>query len=137
MAKSAGTMFLLRDLEEKNIDPLAFRYLILTAHYRTKLNFTWESLEAATQSFSRLQDFIRELQSAKKISNGKSLEIFQKEFEQSITNDLDTPKAVGTIWKLFHTYHKNPADYDPKAILKLLYQWDEILGIRLKQIKKI
>ena len=44
MSKSLGNFFTLNDLESKGFDPMAFRYLILTSHYRSKLNFTWKSL---------------------------------------------------------------------------------------------
>ena len=47
MAKSANNFFKLKDLEDKGFNPIEFRYLCLTAHYRDKLNFTWESLKGA------------------------------------------------------------------------------------------
>ncbi|MEK9146679.1 MAG: cysteine--tRNA ligase, partial [Patescibacteria group bacterium] len=47
MAKSLGNIFTLTDVVKKSFDPIALRYLFLTAHYRSKLNFTWKSLEAA------------------------------------------------------------------------------------------
>ncbi|MDP3004405.1 MAG: cysteine--tRNA ligase, partial [Candidatus Azambacteria bacterium] len=55
MSKSLGNIFNLRDLEAKKFDPLAFRYLVLTAHYRSKLNFTWKSLEAAQNALKKLR----------------------------------------------------------------------------------
>ena len=47
MAKSAGGFLRLATLDERGVDPLAYRYLCLTAHYRSQLNFTWEALDAA------------------------------------------------------------------------------------------
>src|SRR3989344_5535554 len=61
MSKSLGNVFTLRDLENKNFDPLAFRYLLLGARYRTQLNFTLESLKAAQISLGRLQEFVLSL----------------------------------------------------------------------------
>ena len=57
MAKSAGNFFTLRGLEKKGFNPSAFRYLTLSAHYRSQLNFTWESLRAAENSLKRIYDF--------------------------------------------------------------------------------
>ncbi len=50
MGKSEGNLVRLVDLQEKGFDPLDFRYLTLTAHYRSKLNFTWDALAAARKA---------------------------------------------------------------------------------------
>ena len=57
MSKSLSNIFTLHDIERKKINPLAFRYLILTTHYRSKLNFTWESLGAAQNAMDRLTTY--------------------------------------------------------------------------------
>ena len=62
MAKSAGNFFTLRDLEKRGLNPLVFRYLMLSAHYRSQLNFTWKSLEAAQNSLERLYEFVKKLE---------------------------------------------------------------------------
>ena len=51
MAKSAGEFLRIQALVERGYDPLAFRYLCLTAHYRSQLNFTWDALDAAVKTF--------------------------------------------------------------------------------------
>ena len=56
MAKSAGNSFILTDIESQDIDPLAFRYLCLTARYRTRLNFTFTALKAAQRGLHRLRN---------------------------------------------------------------------------------
>lgn len=138
MSKSIGNIFTLRDIEEKNINPLALRYLVLTAHYRSKLNFTWESLTAAEQSLKKLYEFARHLATEQKnraITTGtKSSAPWKKKFETVIMNDLDTPRALAIIWDIIHEYHKNPSVYNPKEILKMLYEFDTIFGLNLKKI---
>lgn len=139
MSKSLGNMFTLRDIEDKNINPFAFRYLTLTAHYRTKLNFTWKSLAAAEQSLKKLYEFVRYLKGEirrtrerkKKI---KSSALWKKKFDAAISRDLDTPGALAIVWNLIHEINKNPHAYHPKEILKLLYEFDAILGLGLKKI---
>src|SRR5258708_7659675 len=59
MSKSLKNLFVLKDLKDKGIEPLAYRYLILTAHYRDKLNFTWESLQAAQNALNNLREIVR------------------------------------------------------------------------------
>jgi len=58
MAKSEGTGYSLSEIKEKRFNPLSLRYLFLTAHYRSKLNFTWKSLEASENALNRLYDFV-------------------------------------------------------------------------------
>ena len=58
MSKSLGNVFTLRDFETKKINPLVFRYFVLGAHYRSKLNFTWEALEGAEKALEKLYAFI-------------------------------------------------------------------------------
>ena len=60
MAKSAGNSFTLSDIESQGIDPLALRYLCMTARYNTRLNFTFASLKAAQRGLLRLQNRVWE-----------------------------------------------------------------------------
>ena len=136
MAKSLGNFFTLRDIETKGFNPLAFRYLILTAHYRSKLNFTWESLKAAEESLRRLQEFIRDLKVRKREKRKtKPLTEFKKAFETAIFDNLDTPRALAVIWKLIREHNKTTGSFDARAVLKLLFSLDEVLGLRLKDVK--
>ena len=56
MAKSTGNIFNLQDLMDRGVKPSSVRYLFLTAHYRSKLNFTFEGLEAAAEAVRRIRD---------------------------------------------------------------------------------
>lgn len=163
MSKSLGNVYTLRDIEKRGFNPLAFRYLALTAHYRSKLNFTWESLAAAQNSLERLYDFIRNLREGPSTSAGTKPDTvrawsktYLKKFEEAISNDLDTPKALAVMWEFIHKYNKkNPstryarlrnninvtaraksrAHLNPKGVLNLLYAFDQILGLGLQDIK--
>ncbi len=137
MAKSEGNFITLDTLIKKEFNLLAFRYLVLTAHYRSKLNFTWKSLEAAQNSLQRLYDFVRELSERRNIHSRdyRGFASIVKKFQNALSNDLDTSKALAVVWNLFHQYHKNPSHCDAKAMLKLLYNFDEVLGLGLKVVK--
>jgi len=142
MAKSLGNIFTLRDLETRGFKPLAFRYLVLTSHYRSKLNFSWKSLAAAQNSLERLYNFIRDLEREHDLERGQKrlltktvLTNAEKQFRQALFNDLDTPQAVALIWNIVRDYHQNPASFSPKEVLNLLYKFDRVLGLNLKKIK--
>ncbi|MBI3442735.1 MAG: cysteine--tRNA ligase [Candidatus Sungbacteria bacterium] len=138
MSKSLGNFFTLRDIQAKRVDPLAFRYLALTAHYRTKLNFTWESLAAAEQSLDRLRDFVRNIPGGKKSSQSgyASLVLYRANFEKAIYDDLDTPKAIAEVWKLIRAANSAKSRYDSNELRKLFIDFDRVLGLGLAKVKK-
>lgn len=137
MSKSLGNIVTLRDMEAKHMSPLAFRYLNLTSHYRSQLNFTWESVASAEQSLMRLFEFIRELlgKEQKSKRGGISLVSYRLCFEKAILNDLDTAKALASVWNIIHRFHKNPDVFDHKALYRLLCDFDKVLGLDLADIK--
>ena len=141
MAKSLGNFFTLRDIEAKGFSPVAFRYLVLTAHYRSKLNFTWESLTAAQQSLERLYEFIRILKthphavSLASYMREAKLTACRKRFDKAIADDLDAPKALAVVWDLIRAYHKAPEKFDPREARNMLLDFDRVLGLGLRKAK--
>ena len=139
MSKSLGNIYTTRDIEAKGFNPLAFRYLILTSHYRSKLNFTWDSLEAAQNSLERLYDFIRVLRGYRSptsiVHRRSRTSEYHRDFQAAVSNDLDTPRALAVLWQLIHAYNKNPSGHDPKDVLSIFYEFDKVLGLGLKKIK--
>ncbi|MDP3762702.1 MAG: cysteine--tRNA ligase [bacterium] len=89
MSKSLGNLLTLRDLDKKGFDPLDFRYLTLTAHYRSPLSFSWKSLEAAQKARLNLM--------RRPDENGRGPEKFQDKFLSRINDDLDTPGALALL----------------------------------------
>ncbi|QQG42338.1 MAG: cysteine--tRNA ligase [Candidatus Giovannonibacteria bacterium] len=136
MSKSLGNIFTLRDLERRNFNPLAFRYLVLSAHYRSQLNFTWESLKAAENSLERLQEFVLSL----KLTETKFRSITDrnlvsgKAFQKAICDDLNTPKALAVVYAVMNEYYTNKEKFDARAVLALLYDFDKVLGLGLAGI---
>jgi len=127
MGKSEGNIFTLKTLIDKGFNPLAYRYLVLTAHYRSKLNFTWESLEAAQNALNNLYQIFGEYPDGGKISKE-----YKKEFEEAIDDDLDTPKAIALVWKLIKD--EKISDADKK---QTLLDSDKVFGLGLDKIKKV
>lgn len=102
MAKSAGHFIRLQDLEEKGYSPLDFRYLCLTASYRSKLDFSWESLDSAKTARRRVNDAynlsLRAGLGVEPRPNEVRSNLNLDEFEEAIADDLDIPKALAFIF---------------------------------------
>jgi len=120
MSKSKGNFFILQDLIDKGYDPLAFRYLCLTVHYRKNLNFTWESLEGAQKALNKLRQQTAAWQAGK-----KGVPELEKRFLKAINNDLDLPKALAITWDLLKS------NYQQSAKKATLLKFDKILGLGL------
>ena len=77
MGKSEGNIIILNDLIKKGLNPLAYRYLCLTTHYRKKLTFSWEGLEASQNALKNLYEKIEKIKSKLKIENLKLIENYK------------------------------------------------------------
>ncbi|HPP76522.1 MAG TPA: cysteine--tRNA ligase, partial [Armatimonadota bacterium] len=97
MAKSAGEFLRLQVLTDKGYDPLAYRYLCLQVHYRSKLNFTWESLDAAQAGYNRLKAFI-DVASRARGTEQPWVQEYRDRFRDAITDDLNIPRAIAVMW---------------------------------------
>ncbi|TSC88300.1 MAG: cysteinyl-tRNA synthetase [Microgenomates group bacterium Gr01-1014_7] len=123
MSKSKKNFYRIDEVTAKGFDPLALRYLFLTAHYRDKLNFTWESLQAAQNALSNLRQIVRDWEEPK-IGCAQ----FEQDFMASINNDLNLPQAVAVMWDLIKS------DYPTSAKAKTLLIMDKVLGLNLEEI---
>jgi len=133
MSKSKKNFYNMADIEAKGADPLGLRYLFLTAHYRSKLNFTWESLADAARALNTLRERMLEFKAAnemQKAADAKKAKAYEKEFVEAVNNDLNTPIALAVLWKMVRD-----ATLGNKAKYKLLMKFDEVLGLRLKEVK--
>lgn len=125
MSKSLGNFFTLRDLLQKGIDPIDIRFLMLSAHYSTQLNFTFESLNSARKARLRIQNYIYDLfdntsTRGKEINSMELKDIFYKE----LANDLQTPKALASI---FEFINENPAkETNSTSAKELLTFFEEV-----------
>lgn len=120
MSKSDGTSYSLHDIEEKGFNPLALRYLFLTAHYRSKQNFTWEALEGAQTALTRLQSYLGE-------EVGSINTDYQNRFADFIADDLDTSRALALAWEVVKDQTLSDADRTAT-----LLDFDKVFGLGLK-----
>lgn len=105
MAKSEGTGITLKTLVEKGFSPLAYRYFLLMAHYRTPVTFTWEALEAAQNAYNKITKLVHSLP-----DGGKVNEAYKKQFIEKIENDLNTPQALAVLWTMMKDDSVSPED---------------------------
>src|SRR3990167_5875616 len=124
MAKRLGNIFTLKDVIEKGFDPVALRYLFLTAHYRSQLNFTWKSLEAAQNALNNLRGEVENWNTPK-----VGCAEFEGNFKEAINNDLDMPKASSVLWEMVKS------DYPTSARHRSILSMDKVLGLGLDQVK--
>ncbi len=127
MAKSAGNFITLKTLTNKEFDPLSYRYLVLTAHYRTKINFTFDALQSAQNALGKLYTFVQNMEK----KNGKINEDYKQKFTEVINDDLDTPKALALMWNLIKNTEISEEDK-----YATLIDFDRVLGLNLKSQKQ-
>ena len=134
MGKSEGNIIILETLIKKDINPLAYRYLSLNVHYRSKMNFSWKSLKGAETALDRLREIIRALKAnnTKQTTSNKTAKDYQEKFLKFINNDLNTPRALALMWDLI-----KDKKISEKEKYKLLLDFDNIFGLKLSEIKEV
>ncbi len=124
MAKSAGGFLRVQTLLDRGYDPLTYRFFCLSAHYRARLNFTWESLDGAAAALNRLR-----LAAYEWGAPGTLDEAFLDRFVEQINDDLNMPRAVAVTWELVRS------DLPAAAKKATLLEFDKVLGLRLAEWK--
>ncbi|HJU24552.1 MAG TPA: cysteine--tRNA ligase [Casimicrobiaceae bacterium] len=125
MAKSGGDFLTLRALRERGYEPLAFRYLCLTGHYRTQLNFTFDALDAAATGLSRMRTAFHLLpRDSSSVVDQASL----ARFFACINDDLNVPRALALAWELLR------GDVlDARVLRATLARFDDVFGLGLAE----
>jgi len=143
MAKSLGNFFTLRDLLKKGHTPKGIRYLLLSAHYRTKLNFTTEAMKSAEETVKGMENFVAEMRAAASgESNPKIKKLVQearKEFEAAMDDDMNTPLGLKAMFDMIKEVNRlSPlSQEDAKHILETLFDFDKVLGLELSEAGKV
>jgi cysteinyl-tRNA synthetase len=131
MAKSAGNIIRVSDLPEKGFDPLDFRYLAQTAHYRSKLDFTQDAMHAAASGLTRLRRAVAEGASDGTDPAAVDLAVepmagYRARFVAAISEDLGMPAAVAIAHAV-----AGAADLSPAQRRALLLDFDRVFGLDL------
>ena len=121
MSKSAGNFFTLRDLIEKGFTGREIRAVLVSAHYRQALNFTFTALEDTRKALARIDAAVA------KSTDGELPDWAQKhldDFTEAVNDDLNTPKAFAALFGLVRDVNAHGGG----PALKAFKRMDEVLG---------
>ena len=121
MSKSSGSFITLQTILDYGFDPLVYRYFLLGSHYRTQISFSWEGLEAAQTSLSRLYELAFKWGAPGEIHR-PTLEAIHRD----LNDDLAMPKALASLWQMVKS------DLDPSQKKATLLEFDKVLGLGIE-----
>ncbi len=139
MSKSLGNIVTLQNLVKSGYNPVALRYLLVSSHYRSKLNFTLASLKNAENTLDRLNQFVEKLREYESRAGDNEeitsiLRRTEEMFENEMDNDLNTPAAFAVIFELVGKVNRaleeeKLSTANAKAIFDLMLKFDRVLDI--------
>ena len=129
MAKSSGDFLTLQKLIDTGYDPLVYRYLCLTTHYRKQLTFSWEAMESAKNGYEAIRTKILDLK-ASDARNDDDARVAQHRaaFRAAIDDDLNTPQALAAFWEMLRDDAVSPG-----TRVELAEEFDETLGLGVRE----
>ena len=130
MSKSLGNTYRVDDLIEKGYSALDFRYFCLNAHYRKKLNFTFEGLDAAKVALSRLRASVKQHKLSMTKTDKAVIEKYHNEFLEAVSDDLNIPLALGILWTMLK--EEDSIDIYNEALVM-----DKIFGLSLDKEEEV
>ncbi len=130
MSKSLGNTYTLDQLQEKGIEPLAYKLFCFTAHYRTKLNFTFDTALSTQKALNRLREGFLKHQEGTEVISDEKIKEYEDKFLATINDDLNMPAAMGIVWEIIRNQEKS------KQYAKLLLKFDKVLGLDLENSKQ-
>lgn len=132
MSKSKGAILTVSTLKEKGYNPLSFRYMCLSSHYRKQLVFNYESLDNASTSYEKLLGKIKSIkEKASGEINKENIKSFQDKFKEALENDLNTSLALTTLYNVIKS------DLNNNEKIYLIEDFDKILSLDLLKDKEI
>ncbi len=142
MSKSLGNTYTLDDITERGFDIDAFKLLVLSKHYQTEGNFTWEILQSAQNRLNnwkniaalRYQTHDTLVDDAKKSNDEDSVSLLaaKQAIIEALSNNLDTPGALAVIEQSFNRLeNKSLENIHRHSLVQLLETIDDLLGLSL------
>ena len=127
MSKSLGNVYLLKDITNKGYNPLSYKLLTYSSHYRNKLNFTWESMESSDKALERLKNGYKSHLKGTDDVEDEIINEYEEKFHKAINDDLNMPLAMSVVWEVVRNEKKSP------KLAKLLIKFDTILGLKIDE----
>lgn len=126
MSKSKGNVRTLSDLADRGVDPMAFRYFFLQAHYRQQQSYSDEAIQSAAKGYKRLQGIAAKLEAVSGEGDADVHAPFLERFRDALADDLAAPRAMAVVWEVARS--DVLADVDRRDLLRA---FDPVLGLRL------
>ena len=138
MSKSLGNVYTIRDIVERGHRVSALRYLLLSAHYRKQLNFTWHGLEQAEEALRRLTDFLARLET---LPAGERHDVVEErvlaarqQFDAALSDDLNTAAGLAAIFDLVRALNtaidaRQVNASDVAVVREVFTHFDRVLGV--------
>lgn len=123
MSKSLKNTYTVSELEQKGYSAMAFRYFCLNTHYRKKLNFTFEGMDAAKTAYNRLLAAVHSHKGGKSFDE-EAVKKYNELFTEAINDDINIPLGLGVLWNMLK---EKPS----QAIYDLAMKFDKVLGLAL------
>lgn len=123
MSKSLKNTYTVSELEQKGYSAMAFRYFCLNTHYRKKLNFTFEGMDAAKTAYNRLLAAVHSHKGGKSFDE-EAVKKYDELFTEAINDDINIPLGLGVFWNMLK---EKPS----QAIYDLAMKFDKVLGLAL------
>jgi cysteinyl-tRNA synthetase len=152
MSKSKGNFYRLRDILDKGFDPMHLRLLILSAHYRKNLDFSWRAMEQAKANYERIAGWKNKLKDLFRRPTSKKAKVLDvgrlKLFESAMNDDLNTPLALTRLYELITETNKKIkklSHNEAAEILAAFEKMNKVFGLKFpegeteipKNIKKL
>lgn len=125
MSKSLNNAYLVKDIEERGYDPLAYRLFTYSSSYRTKINFTWEAMEASQKSLEKLRMGYQKHLAGNENINEEEISKLEEAFLKAINDDLNMPLAMSVVWEVIKMPKKS------KKLAELLAKFDQVLALKI------
>jgi cysteinyl-tRNA synthetase len=141
MSKSLGNVFTISDVTDRGFRASTLRYLLLSAHHRTRLNFTWAGMAQAEEALRRLTDFLGRLEMVARGAAGvPNAEVAARvaqgrdEFDAAMRDDLNTAGALGAMFELLRAMNSaidagTLGAADVPVVRDAFRHFDDVIGV--------
>jgi len=126
MGKSEGNFIGMNELVEEGFNPLAYRYLALTVHYRQFLTFSPDILKSAQSAYFNLKKQIKKAFQNEEFANDEKAKEFDNKILNALLDDLNVPKAIGLVWELVQDN-----SIGGKNKVEVIQKYDKIFSLNL------
>lgn len=131
MSKSLNNAYLLSDIINKGYEPLSYKLLNFSSHYRNKLNFTWEALDSSSKALQKLREGYRKHLEGNDVIEEDKINEYKEQFLEAINDDLNMPLAMAIVWEVIKRNEKS------KQYAQVLLDFDRVLGLEIDKANEV